>query len=53
MWHVGEPLPLDELEEAFNSQAMNVGIVKIIKICHKLAPRGDDGLLKDCDLLIF
>ena len=53
MWHVCESLSLDELEEAFNSQATNVGIVKIIKICHKLAPRGDNGLLKDCDLLIF
>lgn len=53
MWHVCEPLSLDELEESFNGQALNVGIIYIIKLCDKIAPRCDDRLLKDCDLLVF
>lgn len=53
MRHVCEPLALDELEEAFNGQAMNVGIISPIEICDKLSSGFDDRLLKDCDLLVF
>ena len=53
MRHMREPLSLDELEEAFNSQAMNAFIIDSIEICHKLPACCDDGLLKDGDLLVF
>ena len=53
MRHMCEPLSLDELEETFDSQAMNVGIINIIEIRDELSPGCDDGLLKHCDLLIF
>lgn len=53
MRHMCEPLTLDELEEAFDSQAMNVGIINIIEIRDELSPGCDDSLLEHCDLLIF
>ena len=53
MRHVCEPLSLDELEEAFDGQAMDVGLFHIVQICDKLSPRCDNRLLKDCDLLFL
>lgn len=53
MRHVCEPLSLDELEEAFNSQTMNVDILNIIEICDKHSPGFDDRVLKDRDLLVL
>lgn len=53
MRHVCEPLSLDELEEAFNGQAMNCGIINIIKLCDEFSPRCDDSLLEHCNLLVF
>lgn len=53
MRHVCEPLSLDELEEAFNSQATNIGIINIIEIFDKLSSCCDDRFLKHCDLLVF
>ncbi len=53
MRHVCESLSLDELEEAFNSQVMNVVILDMIEICDELPSSCDDRLLKDCDLLFF
>lgn len=53
MRHVCESLSLNELEEAFDRQAMNIGLTKIIEICDKLSPGCDNRLLKDCDLLVL
>ena len=53
MRHVCEPLSLDELEKAFNGQAVNRGIINIIKLRDKFSPRCDDSLLEHCDLLVF
>lgn len=52
MRHVREPLSLDELEKAFNSQAMNIIILDMIEIRHELSPSCGDRLLKDGDLLV-
>lgn len=46
MWHVREPLSLDELEEVFNGQAMDVGIIDMIKISNKLSSCCDDRFLE-------
>ena len=53
MRHVCEPLSLDELEEAFNGQAMDIGLINIIEIGDELSPRCDDRLMKTCDLLVL
>ena len=53
MRHMGESQSLNELEEAFNGQAMNFGLVNMIKIRDELSPRCDNRLLEDCDLLVF
>lgn len=53
MRHVCEPLSLDELEEAFDGQAMDIGLINIIEIGDKLSPRCDNRLLKNCDLLVL
>lgn len=45
MRHVCEPLSLDELEEAFNGQTMDVGIINNIEIGDKSSLRCDDRLL--------
>ena len=46
MWHVSESLSLDKLEEAFNGQAMNVGIIHMVKIRNEFSSGCDDRLLK-------
>lgn len=45
MWHVCEPLSLDELEEAFDGQAMDIGLINIIEIGDELSPGCDNRLL--------
>ena len=52
MRHVCKPLSLDELKEAFNGQALNVGIINMIEVGKKLSSRYNDRLLKQCNLLV-
>ena len=53
MRHVCKPLSLDELKEAFNGQAFNVGIINMIELGKKLSSRYNDHFLKECNLLVF
>lgn len=53
MRHVCEPLSLNELEEAFDRQAMDIGLINIIEFCDKLSACCDNRLLKYRDLLVL
>ena len=53
MRHVCESLSFNELEEAFDRQVMDIGLIKIIEICDKLSPSCDNRLLKHRDLLVL
>ena len=44
--HMYESLSFNELEKAFNGQAMNVGLINMIKIRKKLSSCCDDRFLK-------
>ena len=52
MRHVCKPLSLDELKEAFNGQALNVGIINMIELGKELSSCYNDRLLKECNLLV-
>ena len=52
MRHVCEPLSLDELKEAFNGQALNVGIINMIELGKKPSSCYNDRLLNECNLLV-
>lgn len=50
--HMYESLSFNELEKAFNGQAVNVGLINMIKIRKKLSSCCDDRFLKQCNLLV-
>ena len=52
MRHVCKPLSFNELKEAFNGQAVNVGIFNMIELGKKLSSCYNDRLLKECNLLV-
>ena len=52
MWHVCEPLSLDELKEAFNGPALNVAVIDKMELRDELLSCCSDCLLEDCDLLV-
>ena len=50
--HMYESLSFNELEKAFNGQAVNVGLINMIKIRKKLSSCYNDRFLKQCNLLV-
>lgn len=52
MRHVCKPLSLDELKEAFNGQALNVGIINVTELGKEFSSCYNDCLLKECNLLV-